>query len=146
MINQIRISFNNFIDLIICYFRESLLDEQKTSGTQLLKQHSSPHVEYKCSYCNFVANTRFEVQRHSNETHELNVNDFATMELPPKTPKNMYKCFKCPKEFKKRQPYILHLTVHFRIKPYKVSLVSKQIHMNCIIFTILFLIIISPRV
>ena len=101
-------------------FRESILDEQKTSGTQLLKQHSSPHVEYKCSYCNFVANTRFEVQHHSNETHELNVNDFASMELPPKTSKNMYKCFKCPKEFKKRQPYILHLTVHFRIKPYKV--------------------------
>ena len=106
------------------YFRESLLDEQKTSGTQLLKQHSSPHVEYKCSYCNFVANTRFEVQRHSNDTHELNVNDFAAMELPPKTPKNMYKCFKCPKEFKKRQPYILHLTVHFRIKPYKVNMIS----------------------
>ena len=102
------------------FFRESILEEQKTSGTQLLKQHSSPHVEYKCSYCNFVANTRFEVQRHSNDTHELNVNDFATMELPPKTPKNMYKCFKCPKEFKKRQPYILHLTVHFRVKPYKV--------------------------
>ena len=101
-------------------FRESILDEQKTSGTQLLKQHSSPHVEYKCSYCNFVANTRFEVQHHSNQTHELNVNDFASMELPPKTSKNMYKCFKCPKEFKKRQPYILHLTVHFRIKPYKV--------------------------